>query len=232
MEIDDLNRLYQNWEKTREKTCREILKLADELDKLKKDVAIVKVTFSSVSVLSSLCLIGGMIAAIPTGGASVALGLSLAGVISGVTSGVAAATNSICDHVLTEKKVKQAKILIEKDIKASENITKKIEYMNSRLILGDISKSLKEGAGLANKTLSCVKLITKYKELAKAGELAAKGYKLLAPTSKFLKISGGIAVLFLVKDVIDLAINVKDLRERSTHACKLRECVEKLKNLD
>ncbi|XP_048242843.1 uncharacterized protein LOC125375899 [Haliotis rufescens] len=80
--------------------------LANEVDKEVRKARIAKTTFASTGILGSGLAIGGIIAAPFTFGAS--LGLTIAGVALGVSSGVGGLVTTIIDRLLNSKKTKAA----------------------------------------------------------------------------------------------------------------------------
>ncbi|XP_046339634.1 uncharacterized protein LOC124120820 isoform X1 [Haliotis rufescens] len=88
------------------KTVRSLYDLADELDKAQRKMNIAKTSFASGGIVAAALTIAGIACAPVTFGAS--LGLTIAGVTIGVTSGVGGFCTELADKIVNSKTLKQA----------------------------------------------------------------------------------------------------------------------------
>ncbi|XP_046565837.1 uncharacterized protein LOC124274514 [Haliotis rubra] len=89
-----------------DKTVKSLYDLADELDKAQRKMNIAKTSFASGGIVAAALAIAGIACAPATFGAS--LGLTIAGVTLGVTSGVGGLCTEVADKIINTKTLRKA----------------------------------------------------------------------------------------------------------------------------
>ncbi|XP_046565798.1 apolipoprotein L6-like [Haliotis rubra] len=89
-----------------DKTVKSLYDLADELDKAQRKMNIAKTSFASGGIVAAALTIAGIVCAPATFGAS--LGLTIAGVTVGVTSGVGGLSTEVADKIINTKTLRKA----------------------------------------------------------------------------------------------------------------------------
>lgn len=172
--MEDLNsyknarKYFKRWAPERQKVLDDLKTFRDEIQRQARIHSIGSITYSSVGLVGGGLTIAGIIAAPFTFGAS--LGLTIAGVATGVTSGVAGLTHGLvkigivksqCTNAKTSlenhdaacRKMKALIILLKEDIETIEANIKEIQRLQRSQALGGATASLSAlgvGGGIAN----------------------------------------------------------------------------------
>lgn len=195
--------------------------IAEAIEEQEKIHLIGQITYSSVGITSAGLTIGGIIAAPFTMGAS--LGLTIAGIATGVTSGAAALSHIAVKEGLIRKKSKVARGLLEEDERLYVVMKEKLDELNN-LTAGASNIVDDEGISLGG-------ALVVGRSAGAFGRTACSIVDIAADFAKLGgKVLGPITGVFAVVDAVTIGYNAKKLHkgEFSETAKKLREYVEKL----
>ena len=103
---------FQTWGPERQKVLEDLKIIRDEVQRQARIHSIGSITYSSVRIVGGVLSVAGVIAAPFTFGASLAL--TVAGAVTGVTSGVASVTHGAVRIRKVKQKIKDAKASLEK----------------------------------------------------------------------------------------------------------------------
>lgn len=123
---DKLKPNVSEWLSTRNETIATLEKIIELLHKTTKDVAISNTVGSSVGVLGGIIIIGGLIAAPFTAGASL-IPSAIAGGVTGGLGGVTAIGSEIAGLAINSQQDAQVKICIENDKNQSEKLQEALD---------------------------------------------------------------------------------------------------------
>ncbi|XP_046350265.2 apolipoprotein L3-like [Haliotis rufescens] len=96
----------------RREVIRTLMELADELDKQQHDIRIAKTTFASTGLASAGAVIGGLVLAPFTLGASLAI--TAGGLVGGAVSGAGALATNVAERIVNSKKLKAAQAAVNR----------------------------------------------------------------------------------------------------------------------
>lgn len=145
----------QNWETGRKNVLQELKEIRDKVQEQARILSIWSITYSSVGVVGGGLTIAGIIAAPFTFGIS--LGLTVAGIATGVTSAVAGVTHEeSCDNMRNMLKMLQNEV--EGENKESNNVASVIKLGTALAkIIPSEAKGVSNGAAkLSTEALSVV----------------------------------------------------------------------------
>lgn len=163
---------HQNWETGQKKAIKKLQEIRDELQEQARILSIGSITYSSVGLVGGGLTIAGIIAAPFTFGVS--LGLTVAGIATGVTSGVAGVThgavkfgivkqlcedakNTLEEHYVSCQKMRNMLKELQKEVE-EENIKNKNDFIGRA---NDVARVIKLGTALADIIPSAAKDVSK-----------------------------------------------------------------------
>lgn len=176
----------QNWETGRKNVLQELKEIRDKVQEQARILSIGSITYSSVGVVGGGLTIAGIIAAPFTFGIS--LGMTVAGIATGVTSAVAGVTHGAVKFGIVKQLCEDAKISLEQHEESCDNMRNMLKMLQNE-VEGENKES--------NNVASVIKLGT---ALAKIIPSEAKGV-----SNGAAKLSTeALSVVVAIRIVVDL----------------------------
>lgn len=131
----------ETWATERREILKELESFRDEIQRQAKIHSIGSITYSSVGLVGGGLAIAGIVTAPFTFGAS--LGLTVAGIVTGVTSGVAGVTHGAVKFGIVKKQCNNAKTSLENHDKSCKEMKSLLELLKQDI--DTIEASIKDG---------------------------------------------------------------------------------------
>ncbi|XP_075056950.1 apolipoprotein L3-like [Mixophyes fleayi] len=215
-----------------EECIKDLLRIADDVDKFHKGATIASITGSSFGIAGGITSIVGLILAPFTLGAS--LIVSGVGIGVAVAGGVTGAAASIADTVHIKKKCNRVEEIVSeiqgiftKIHNISENIKGEYEALNSVLDAEQMENMGKIGGRGAFLTLEISRLV----QLGRISAAATRGVELVAQGARAARVVSGVfAAVFIVVDAAFVVKGAIDLHKgaKTEAAAEIRKIVHEL----